>query len=157
MTRKQRRLYVVIAALLGLGTATGLILFALRSQVTLFYSPSDLVARPPGGRHIRIGGLVAPGSVTHPDGSSVTFTVTDMKQTVAVRYSGVVPDLFREGQGVVAEGELGGDGVFTATELLAKHDERYMPPDVADALKRAGHPVAATDQGEHSTDTLSKP
>ncbi len=149
--KKKRRLIVLVLVMLGLGTATALVLTAFQDNLVFFYSPSDLKAHPPGLRAIRIGGLVEAGSVRRqPDGVTVHFTVTDLKTSVPVSYTGLLPDLFREGQGVVAEGQLRLDGVFEAREVLAKHDEKYMPPTVADALKRAGYP------DEHVTGTLVK-
>jgi cytochrome c-type biogenesis protein CcmE len=108
--------------------------------VTFFYSPSDLKAQaPPTGRAIRLGGLVEEGSLRRlKDGVTIEFVVTDLAETIRVRYRGIPPDLFREGQGVVTAGVLGPDGLFTASEVLAKHDETYMPPEVAEALKKAG-------------------
>ena len=146
MTRKRRRFYFLLLAGLGLGTATALALTAFQEHLVFFYSPSDLrTAQLPGGRTIRIGGLVEAGSVKRlPDGRTVEFRVTDMAAMTPVTYSGALPDLFREGQGVIAEGVLRPDGVFQAREVLAKHDETYMPPQVADALNRAGHPQHAT-------------
>ena len=140
MTRKRRRLYAVLAGLMMLGIAAALVLTALRDSVVFFYSPSDLAAKQTApGQRIRVGGLVAEGSVAKSeDGLATRFVVTDMKAQVPVRYSGILPDLFREGQGVVVEGRLEPDGSFQASEVLAKHDENYMPPEVADALKRAG-------------------
>jgi cytochrome c-type biogenesis protein CcmE len=150
--RKKRRLIVLVLVMLGLGTATALVLSAFQDTLVFFYSPTDLQAHPPGERGIRVGGLVEAGSVRRqPDGATVRFTVTDLKTSVAVTYTGLLPDLFREGQGVVAEGRLRPDGVFEAREVLAKHDEKYMPPTVADALRRAGHP------DQHATSTLIKP
>jgi cytochrome c-type biogenesis protein CcmE len=151
MTRKKRRLYILGLAMLGLGTATALVLTAFQDNLVFFYSPSDLKTRPVGERSIRLGGLVEPGSFARqPDGVSVRFTVTDTQNSVAVAFKGLLPDLFREGQGVVAEGRLRPDGVFEAREVLAKHDEKYMPPEVAGALERAGAPP------QHLTRTLSK-
>ena len=124
------------------GGAAALAIYALQDNVLFFYSPSDIASHPdkvPEGRTFRIGGLVQQGSFHHDAGLQVQFVVTDGKNAVPVRYSGVLPDLFREGQGVVALGTRGHDGVFTASEVLAKHDERYMPPEVVDALKRSGH------------------
>ena len=140
MTRKRRRLYAVFAGLMMLGIAAALVLTALRDSVVFFYSPSDLAGKQIApGQRIRIGGLVAEGSVgKSEDGLATRFTVTDMKAAVPVSYSGILPDLFREGQGVVVEGRLEPGGSFQASEVLAKHDENYMPPEVADALKRAG-------------------
>jgi len=139
MTKKQRRLTVLALVLLGFGTAAALTLAALEDNVAFFYSPSDIAARsaPPSER-FRLGGLVARDSVARETGSlRVAFAITDEIETIPVTYTGVLPDLFREGQGVVAEGTMGSDGVFTALEVLAKHDENYMPPEVADALERA--------------------
>ena len=140
MTRKRRRLYTLMLALSGLGVAAALALSAFQDHLVFFHSPSDLAARPtPPGRGIRVGGLVEAESLRRlPDGRTVEFRVTDMAATLAVRYAGLLPDLFREGQGVVAEGTLGPDGVFVAREVLAKHDETYMPPEVAEALKKSG-------------------
>ncbi|MBV9523777.1 MAG: cytochrome c maturation protein CcmE [Alphaproteobacteria bacterium] len=141
MTRKRRRLYAVLAGLGALGLAAGLVLSALNDTLVFFYSPSDLTAKTaPFGRQLRIGGLVEAHSVKRADdGRTILFTVTDGKKAVPVRYVGTLPDLFREGQGVVAEGVLSRDGSFRASSVLAKHDENYMPPEVADALKRSGH------------------
>ncbi|MEI8395327.1 MAG: cytochrome c maturation protein CcmE [Rhodospirillaceae bacterium] len=151
--KKKRRLIILLAALFGLGTAAALILTAFQDNLVFFYSPSDLKERPAGDRAFRLGGLVEKGSVVRqPDGVTVRFTVTDFKATVAVSYRGILPSLFREGQGVVAEGRLRPDGLFEAREVLAKHDEKYMPPEVTDALKRAGHPGEAG----HATSTLTK-
>lgn len=138
MTRKKRRLYIVLLAMLTLGGATALVLTAFNDNMVYFFSPTDLQTKQvtPSMR-VRIGGLVEEKSVTR-DGKTVTFRVTDLKNAVSVTYSGILPDLFREGQGVVTEGHLGKDGVFAATEVLAKHDEKYMPKEVADALKQSG-------------------
>ena len=139
--RKQRRLAFAITLLLAGGGAAGLAIFALQDNVLFFYSPSDVVDHPdrvPSGRVFRIGGLVQNGSVKRDAGLDVQFVVTDGKNAVPVNYSGVLPDLFREGQGVVALGTRDSAGVFKASEVLAKHDETYMPPEVVDALKRAG-------------------
>jgi cytochrome c-type biogenesis protein CcmE len=139
-TRKRRRLYAVLAGLTMLGIAVALVLAALRDSVVFFYSPSDLTQKTIAvNQRVRIGGLVATGSVAKSaDGRTTRFTVTDMKSNVPVSYTGVLPDLFREGQGVVVEGKLQPGGGLLASEVLAKHDEKYMPPEVADALKRAG-------------------
>jgi len=139
MTRKKRRLYMLVLALLGLGTATALTLSAFDENVAFFFSPSDLTTKPPGDRLVRVGGLVEGGSVTKlDDGVTTNFVITDTAHSVKVTYSGALPDLFREGQGVLAEGRLGPDGVFKAREILARHDENYMPKEVADALKASG-------------------
>jgi len=140
MKRKTLRLYLLAASLCLLGVAVGLALYAFQSRIVYFFSPSDIAAdRPATGRTVRLGGLVEAGSVARSgDGSTISFKVTDLKNTVAVSYRGVLPDLFREGQGVVVEGAYGSDGNFTASEVLAKHDEKYMPPEVARALKESG-------------------
>jgi len=152
MKRKHRRLMGLALFLLGLGTAAALVLTAFEDNLVFFYSPSDVQAKelPPGAR-VRLGGLVAEGSITHGAGEPgigqaervpvrVHFVVTDLQNDVTVEYRGILPDLFREGQGVVAQGRFRPDGVFMADEVLAKHDENYMPPEVADSLERAGHP-----------------
>ncbi len=140
MTRKQARLYGVLLLLLGVGAATALALTALKDNVSYFRTPSEIVSghypEKASGRGVRIGGMVEKGSVRR-DGDIVTFRVTDLVQSLPVRYQGIVPDLFREGQGVVAEGKIGADGVFLADRILAKHDEKYMPPEVTQALKAA--------------------
>lgn len=140
MTRKRQRLIVLCLALLLGGGATALVLSAFSDNLVFFYSPSDLLTKPvPAGRSLRIGGLVEEGSVKRDsDGVTIHFIVTDLKNTVPVTYSGVLPDLFREGQGVVAEGTMTPDGSFAARSVLAKHDEKYMPPEVVESLKRAG-------------------
>jgi len=137
---KRRRLYFVVAGMVLLGAAAGLTLYAMNDTLVFFYSPSELLAKQiPPGRTLRIGGLVETGSVAREaDGTTVRFRVTDTAKTVAVVYRGILPDLFREGQGVVAEGAMGQDGVFVAAEVLAKHDEKYMPKEVVDALKKSG-------------------
>jgi cytochrome c-type biogenesis protein CcmE len=139
MKPKRRRLVIIVAGLSLFGLATGLVLAAFDEGVTYFYSPSDLVEKQvPQGRMLRIGGLVEEDSLVRGEGLTVTFRVTDLAQTVPVQYSGILPDLFREGQGVVAVGKLEQNGVFVASEVLAKHDENYMPPEAAEALKRSG-------------------
>ncbi len=140
MTRKKRRLYFVGILMVTLGASAALVLTALEDSIVFFHSPTDLVEKtPPADRRIRVGGLVVDGSVGRlADGLTVRFKVTDKVNTVAVRFRGVLPDLFREGQGVVAEGRMDSDGRFIADEVLARHDENYMPPEVADALKKAG-------------------
>jgi cytochrome c-type biogenesis protein CcmE len=139
MTRKQRRLTMIASAGVVLAIAAGLVLFALRDQIVFFYSPSDLAekALTPGTR-VRIGGLVEEGSLVRNGDGSVRFVVTDTAKTVSVAYRGILPDLFREGQGIVAEGTLAADGSVTAETVLAKHDENYMPKEVVDALKAQG-------------------
>lgn len=139
MTRRSRRLAIISAAGVTLTIAIGLALFALRDSIVFFYGPSELAAKaPPPGTRLRIGGLVKRGSLTHEGSSTVTFAVTDLKHDVEVSYTGLLPDLFREGQGVVAEGTVEGPSLFHADNVLAKHDERYMPKEVADKLKQEG-------------------
>lgn len=138
MTRKQRRFLFIGAGLGMLALSVGLVLNAMQSSIVFFFSPTDIVANSPGEKRFRLGGLVEEGSLKRGDDAVVSFAVTDTKEKVAVRYQGLLPDLFREGQGVVAEGKLGPDGVFVADTVLAKHDETYMPPEVADALKKQG-------------------
>ncbi|HLO78530.1 MAG TPA: cytochrome c maturation protein CcmE [Magnetospirillum sp.] len=140
MTRKQRRLYFVVLGLLAVGAAAALVLTALRQDIVFFFSPTEIVEAkvPTEGRRIRLGGLVEQGSVAK-EGATVRFRVTDGAHVVPVVFSGLLPDLFREGQGVVTEGKMGRDGVFLAAEVLAKHDENYMPKEVAESLKKSGH------------------
>src|SRR5947199_9125231 len=140
MTRKQRRLSLIGAGLGVLGLAAGLVLYALNDAIVFFNSPTDVVEKQvaPGSR-IRLGGLVKPGSLARGDNLAVRFEVTDGNMSVPVSYTGILPDLFREGQGVVTEGALDTAGTFRADSVLAKHDETYMPKEVADALKKQGH------------------
>ena len=152
MTRKQRRLALIGTALAVLGLAAALVLNALKDSIVFFNSPTEVVEKPtkPGTR-IRLGGLVKPGTVVHaPDSLTVHFDVTDGNKDVPVAYSGALPDLFREGQGVVAEGTLESDGQFKADVILAKHDERYMPKEVVDALKKQGRWQESGAQGAAS-------
>ena len=140
MTRKRRRFVTVLAGLVALSAATALVLAAFSDNLVFFYSPTDLAAKNVAPeRRIRIGGLVETDSVKKQiDGHAVAFRVTDGQTELRVVYDGILPDLFREGQGVVAEGKMGRDGVFVASNVLAKHDEKYMPPEVAEALKKSG-------------------
>ncbi len=144
-TRKRRRLWILVLCAIGLGSATALTLTAFQDNLVFFRSPSDILAeRPTPDRAFRLGGLVEGGSVEREPAVSgqrpmVRFRVTDGAHAINVAFQGVLPDLFREGQGVVTMGRLGPDGVFRASEVLARHDETYMPPEVADALKRSGH------------------
>jgi cytochrome c-type biogenesis protein CcmE len=151
MTRRgKRRLQALALGGLGLGVATALALTAFRDNLVFFYSPSDVAANHmTPGRTFRLGGMVEKGSVRR-EGDVTDFKVTDMAKTIGVTYRGQLPDLFREGQGVVTEGALSPDGDFVAREVLAKHDEKYMPPEVANALKRAG-------EQQHATSTLQEP
>jgi cytochrome c-type biogenesis protein CcmE len=140
MTRKQRRLILIGGGLATLAVALGLMLNAFRDSIVFFNSPSDVMEKHVGpGTRIRLGGLVKDGSVVRGNNLNVRFDVTDGKSELPVVYQGVLPDLFREGQGVIAEGTLDGAGMFKADTILAKHDETYMPKEVADALKKSGH------------------
>ncbi|WP_323122927.1 cytochrome c maturation protein CcmE [Burkholderia alba] len=137
MKPRHLRLAVALGIVVAAGVATALVLNAFRSNLVFFYSPSQVFAREaPAGRTFRLGGLVKDGSVRR-DGLTANFLVTDTVRTIPVRYQGILPDLFKEGKGVVAQGQIGEDGIFVAREVLAKHDENYMPPEAADALKRA--------------------
>ncbi len=139
MTRKQQRGALIGAGLGALGLAAGLVLYALSDTITFFYTPTDVVEKgvQPGTR-FRLGGLVEDGSIVRGQGKTVSFKVTDTAGTLPVTYVGILPDLFREGQGVIAEGMLDAGGSFKADTVLAKHDENYMPREVADALKEKG-------------------
>ena len=146
MTRKRRRLYLMLGGVGTLAVVSALVLSAFSDDLVFFYSPTELRAHDilPGQR-VRIGGLVENGSIKHEnDGRAIEFRVTDGRTDIEVNYSGALPDLFREGQGVVVEGALVANGTFRAADVLAKHDEKYMPPEVAEALKKTGHW-----QGEH--------
>lgn len=139
MTRKQRRLTMIAVAGAVLAFAVGLILYALNDKIVYFNAPSDIVAKPvQPGQRMRLGGLVKDGSVVRNEGTTVRFEVTDGAASVPVTYTGILPDLFRENQGVVAEGSITAAGVFVADSVLAKHDERYMPREVADKIKQSG-------------------
>ena len=160
MTRKRRRLWIVLACGLGLGSAAALALSAFRDNLVFFLAPSDIATKAPAtGRDFRLGGLVEQGSVQrttdngHP---AARFRVTDGKASVEVSYVGILPDLFREGQGIVALGTMNPDGTFRASEVLAKHDETYMPKEVVDALKKAGHwnPSAGPPPAASTWDTM---
>jgi cytochrome c-type biogenesis protein CcmE len=149
MTRKQRRLALIGAGAAVLAVAVGLVLSAMRDSIVFFNSPTDIVEKhvAPGTR-VRLGGLVKPGSVKRGANLAISFDVTDGHSDIPVSYQGLLPDLFREGQGVVAEGTLGTGGSFHADTILAKHDERYMPKEVADALKKEGHWKSDYDRAE---------
>jgi cytochrome c-type biogenesis protein CcmE len=137
MKTRTKRGLIVLGVLAAVGVGVTLVLQAFNSNLVFFYTPTQIDAKEaPQGRTFRIGGLVQGGSVQR-DGVTVRFIVTDTAKTVPVRYEGVLPDLFKEGKGVVAQGQIGADGVFVAREVLAKHDENYMPPEAADALQRA--------------------
>ena len=139
MTRKQKRLTMILGGLAIIGVAVGIILFALSGTITFFHTPSDLAetgVKP--GQRIRLGGMVEAESVKKTAGTITTFNVTDQIKTITVSYNGILPDLFRDGQGVVTEGMLQTDGTFVADTVLAKHDENYMPRELAESLKEKG-------------------
>ncbi|MFC6669747.1 cytochrome c maturation protein CcmE [Marinobacterium aestuariivivens] len=138
--KRKQRLYIVLSILVGVGIAVGLTLFALSQNINLFYSPTQIAkGEAPQDTRIRAGGMVVEGSVVRDTESLlVRFDLTDYAETVSVEYTGILPDLFREGQGIVAQGSIDGNGVLQAVEVLAKHDENYMPPEVAEALQAAG-------------------
>lgn len=139
MTKRQQRMLAVSALVLGVGAAAALGFTAFKKNMMYFQTPSDLVAgKAPVGAKVRLGGLVVKGSVKRGENLDVGFTLADCSKTVAVRFAGILPDLFREGQGIVATGAMAADGVFVADEVLAKHDENYMSPDLAKSLKEQG-------------------
>lgn len=139
MTRKRRRAVLIGTCLGVLALAVGLVLMALRDSIVFFYTPTEVAEKHfDTGERFRLGGLVEDGSLKRGEGTTISFVITDKRATIPVTYTGVLPDLFREGQGVVAEGMLNADGVFHADSVLAKHDEKYMPPEVAEKLKERG-------------------
>jgi cytochrome c-type biogenesis protein CcmE len=141
MKRRHRRIGFIIAGLAALGIAAAFVLTAFQSNLVFFFSPSQVAAKEaPVNRTFRIGGLVETGTIQRQgDGLTVQFTVTDTASSIPVVYKGILPDLFKEGKGCVAQGRLGADGVFYADEVLAKHDENYMPPEAGDAIDKARH------------------
>ncbi len=143
MKPRTKRAIAIVVGVAALGVAIALVLNAFRSNIVFFFTPSQVAAsEAPVGRPFRIGGLVEAGSVVRDkDALTVHFRVTDTAKTIPVVYTGILPDLFREGKGVVAQGRIESDGTFHASEVLAKHDENYMPPEAAEALKKAGHPI----------------
>lgn len=143
MKARHRRFMWIALGLLVIGVAVTLVLRAFNSNLVFFFTPTEVAEnKAPMDRSFRIGGLVTAGSVKRqPDGLTVTFEVTDTAKTIPVTYTGILPDLFKEGKGVVAQGKIGQDGMFRAAEVLAKHDENYMPPEAAEALKKAGKPI----------------
>ncbi|MEO7743581.1 MAG: cytochrome c maturation protein CcmE [Usitatibacter sp.] len=143
MKPRTRRALWIVAGVAGLGIATALVLNAFQSNLVFFFTPSQVASNEaPRDRAFRVGGMVETGSVVRDkDALTVRFNVTDTARTIPVVFTGILPDLFREGKGVVAQGRIGPDGIFKASEVLAKHDENYMPPEAADALKKAGHAI----------------
>lgn len=148
MKPRQKRLIWVLAGLAALGVASALVLNAFRSNLVFFFTPTQIAnGEVPKGKNFRVGGLVEAGSLKREaDGTTVTFRVTDGAKAVTVNYKGILPDLFKEGKGMVGQGSIQPDGSFLATEVLAKHDENYMPPEAAEALKQAGHPPGAPEE-----------
>ncbi len=146
MTPRRQRMLLIGLVLVGVGIAVALALRAFNQNLMYYYSPTEVTAgNAPEGRRFRLGGLVSPGSVQRESGSmEVRFEVTDTNESLTVTYTGVLPDLFREGQGVIVYGVMAPDGSFQADEVLAKHDENYMPPEVADSLQSQGHPGSTT-------------
>ncbi len=146
---RKQRLYLVLFIALFSSAAIGLVAYAMRGNINLFYPPAQVVAgEAPAGRPIRVGGMVVKGSVQRAaDSLQVDFQLTDFQSSVPVVYTGILPDLFGEGQGAVASGVLNADGVLEATEILAKHDENYMPPEVADALENSGYDLKGNQKG----------
>lgn len=139
--KRKRRLIIILALVAGVSLAVGFGVYAMRYSIDLFVTPSDVVAgKAPVDQRISVGGLVVPGSLKRGEGLVVEFQVTDNKGTVAVKHEGILPDLFREGKGIVVKGKLTESGYVDAAEVLAKHDENYMPPEAKEAIERAGHP-----------------
>jgi len=150
---RKKRLYLVLLTLVGVGVAVALALNAFNQNLMYFYSPSEVMAcEAPQAHPFRLGGLVTEGSVKRlTNGLTVRFDVTDLQKTVSIEYTGILPDLFREGQGIVAHGQLRDDGTFVADEVLAKHDENYMPPEVAASLKKAHNEGVASTQAREAS------
>jgi cytochrome c-type biogenesis protein CcmE len=159
MKPRHKRFALIIMGLCMLSIATALILNAFRSNLVFFYSPSQVANREsPQGKAFRLGGLVLANSLKRQsDGLTVSFSVTDTAKIIPVQYKGILPDLFREGKGVVTQGHLNADGVFVASEVLAKHDENYMPPEAADALRKAQEINQRSTKTLQLTTTVSKP
>lgn len=139
--KRKQKLIIILGGFVALGLAVGLMTYAMRENINLFYTPSQVAAgEAPMEKRIRVGGLVVVGSVIRGDNLDVTFDITDNAETISVRYDGILPDLFREGQGIIANGKLVEKNLVQAEEVLAKHDENYMPPEVQHAIEQAGHP-----------------
>ncbi len=147
MKPRHRRMIWIAAGLGALGVAAGLVLNSLNKNLTFFYTPTQIATgEAPKNKHFRLGGLVVDKSLQRADNMGVKFIVTDGAKSIPVTFSGILPDLFKEGRGVVAQGHLNDDGSFIASDVLAKHDENYMPPEAAEAMGKAGHPVGAPEQ-----------
>ena len=143
--KRKQRLVIVIGVLCAIGIATGLAMYAMRDNLNYFYTPTQVVnGDAPMNQNIRVGGLVVKGSLVRGKDLSVSFDITDEIKTIKVKFNGILPDLFREGQGIIATGRVTGSDVVQAQEVLAKHDEKYMPPEVKQELAKAGHPVKST-------------
>ena len=158
MKKRHKRIVFIVTSLAALGLAMWLVLGAFRNNLVLFFSPTQVTAREaPVGRTFRIGGLVENGSLKHDsDGLTIRFTVTDTANTLPVVYKGILPDLFKEGRGCVAQGKVGTDGVFYADQIMAKHDENYMPPEAARALDQAKDMERVKNSANEAGRTLSK-
>lgn len=142
--KRKQRLVIIIGGLIAVGLATGLAMYAMQDNMNYFYRPTQIAnGEAPMDTRIRVGGLVVKGSLARGEGLSVTFDITDNVKTIKVHYNGILPDLFREGQGIIANGKLVGANLVEADEVLAKHDEKYMPPEVKQAIEAAGHPKKA--------------
>lgn len=153
--KRKKRLYLVLSIVVGVGVAVGLTLYGLNQNINLFFSPTQIAqGEAPANQRMRAGGMVVDGSVKRdPNSLLVTFDLTDYQESITVQYSGILPDLFREGQGIVAQGEMNNSGVFVASEVLAKHDEQYMPPEVQDALDAAGKNAQGMPSGYPAKDS----
>ncbi len=152
---RKQRLYFILMLIVGVGVATGLVLYALQKNINLFYTPSQIVeGQAPQGHSFRVGGLVEKGSIKRSErGLQVSFILTDSAHEVTVQYKGILPDLFREGQGIVAQGKLNAEHVFMADQVLAKHDEKYMPPEVEHAITQAEKKAMAGEANSQTTRT----
>ncbi len=145
--KRKQRLFIILGVLSAVALATGLMMFALSENINLFYTPTQIAeGEAPLNRRIRVGGLVVDGSVIRGEGLEVAFDLTDKAKVIQVKYKGILPDLFREGQGIIAMGKLVDGNWVEADEVLAKHDENYVPPEVQEALEKAGHPKQASEQ-----------
>ncbi|MCG8316201.1 MAG: cytochrome c maturation protein CcmE [Pseudomonadales bacterium] len=143
--KRKQRLLIIVGIVFGVSVAAAMIGVALKENINLFFTPTQVAGgEAPVGRTIRVGGLVVEGSLKRTEGLNVSFDVTDQAESTTIHFDGILPDLFREGQGIIALGQIGADGRFVAEEVLAKHDEEYMPPEVKDAIEKAGHPSGSS-------------